>query len=39
MIQKIELFSLVALRSPNTKKNHPNGDLGTDFPPQGFLEG
>ena len=28
MNQKIDIFSFVALRSPNTKKNHRKCDLG-----------
>ena len=31
MNQKIEIFSFVALPSPNTKKNHPKWDLGLGF--------
>ena len=31
MNQKIDIFSFVALPSPNTKKNHPKWDLGKDF--------
>ena len=29
--QKIEIFSFVALPSPNTKKNHPKWDLGKEI--------
>ena len=36
MNQKIEIFSFVALPSPNTKKNHPKWDLGKDFSSQAF---
>ena len=38
MNQKIEIFSFVALPSPNTKKNHPKWDLGKDFSSQAFIE-
>ena len=38
MNQKIDIFSLVALPSPNTKKNHPKWDLGKDFSSQAFIE-
>ena len=31
MNQKIDMFSFVALPSPNPKKNHPKWDLGKDF--------
>jgi len=31
MNQKIDIFSFVALPSPNTKKNHPKWDLSKDF--------
>ena len=36
--QKIDIFSFVALPSPNTKKNHPKWDLGKDFSSQAFIE-
>ena len=36
--QNIEIFSFVALPSPNTKKNHPKWDLGKDFSSQAFIE-
>ena len=36
--QKIDIFSFVALPSPNTKKNHPKWDLGEDFSSQAFVE-
>ena len=36
MNQKIEIFSFVALPSPNTKKNHPKWFLGKDFSSQAF---
>ena len=36
MNQKIEIFSFIALPSPNTKKNHPKWDLGKDFSSQAF---
>ena len=38
MNQKIEIFSFVALPSPNTKKNHPKWDLGKDFSSQAFIK-
>ena len=38
MNQKIDIFSFVALPSPNTKKNHPKWDLGKDFSSQAFVE-
>ena len=38
MNQKIDIFSFVALPSPNTKKNHPKWDLGKDFSSQAFTE-
>ena len=38
MNQKIDIFSFVALSSPNTKKNHPKWDLGKDFSSQAFIE-
>ena len=38
MNQKIDIFSFVALHSPNTKKNHPKWDLGKDFSSQAFIE-
>ena len=38
MNQKIDIFSFVALPSPNTKKNHPKWDLGEDFSSQAFVE-
>ena len=38
MNQKIEIFSFVALPSPNTKKKHPKWDLGKDFSSQAFIE-
>ena len=38
MNQKIDIFSFVALPSPNTKKNHPKWDLGKDFSSQAFME-
>ena len=38
MNQKIEIFSFVALPSPNTKKNHPKWDLGKDFSSQALIE-
>ena len=38
MSQKIDIFSFVALPSPNTKKNHPKCDLGEDFSSQAFIE-
>ena len=38
MNQKIEIFSFVALPTPNTKKNHPKWDLGKDFSSQAFIE-
>ena len=38
MNQKIDIFSFVALPSPNTKKNHPKCDLGEDFSSQAFIE-
>ena len=38
MNQKNEIFSFVALPSPNTKKNHPKWDLGKDFSSQAFIE-
>ena len=38
MNQKIDIFSFVALPSPNTKKNYPKWDLGKDFSPQAFIE-
>ena len=38
MNQKIDIFSFVALPSPNTKKNHPKWDLGKDFSSQAFIE-
>ena len=38
MNQKIDIFSFVALPSPNTKKNHPKLDLGKDFSSQAFIE-
>ena len=38
MNQKIEIFSFIALPSPNTKKNHPKRDLGKDFSSQAFIE-
>ena len=38
MNQKIDIFSFVALPSPNTKKNHPKWDLGKDFSSQSFIE-
>ena len=38
MNQKIDIFSFVALTSPNTKKNHPKWDLGKDFSSQAFIE-
>ena len=38
MNQKIDIFSFVTLPSPNTKKNHPNWDLGKDFCSQAFIE-
>ena len=36
--QKIDIFSFVALPSPNTKKNHAKWDLGKDFSSQAFIE-
>ena len=36
MNQKIDIFSFVALPSPNTEKNHPKWDLGKDFSSQAF---
>ena len=38
MNQKTEIFSFVALPSLNTKKKHPNEDLGKDFSSQAFIE-
>ena len=38
MNQKIDIFSFVALTSPNTKKKHPKWDLGKDFSSQAFIE-
>ena len=38
MNQKIDIFSFVALPSPNTKKNHAKWDLGKDFSSQAFIE-
>ena len=38
MNQKIDIFSFVALTSPNTKKNHPKWGLGKDFSSQAFIE-
>ena len=38
MNQKIDIFSFVALPSPNTKENHPKWDLGKDFSSQAFIE-
>ena len=38
MNQKNDIFSFVALTSPNTKKNHPKSDLGKDFSSQAFME-
>ena len=38
MNQKMEIFSFVALPSPNTKKDHPKWDLGKDFSSQAFKE-
>ena len=38
MNKKIDIFSFVALPSPNTKKNHPKWDLGKDFSSQAFIE-
>ena len=37
MNQKIEIFSFVALPSPNTKKYHTKWDLGKDSS-QAFIE-
>ena len=34
MNKKIDIFSFVALPSPNSKKNHPKRDLGKDFFPK-----
>ena len=36
--QKVDIFSFVALPSPNTKKKHPKWDLGKDFFSQAFIE-
>ena len=36
MNQKIDIFSFVALPSPNTKKNHPKWHLDKDFSSQAF---
>ena len=38
MNQKIDIFSFVALPSPNTKKNHAKWDLGKDFSSQASIE-
>ena len=38
MNEKIDIFSFVALPSPNTKKKHPKCDLGKDFSFQAFIE-
>ena len=38
MNQKIDIFSFVALPSPNAKKNHPKWDLGEDYSSQAFIE-
>ena len=38
MNPKIDIFSVVALPSPNTKKKHPKWDLGKDFSSQAFIE-
>ena len=38
MNQKTDIFSFVALPSPNTKKNHPKWDLGKDFSSPAFIE-
>ena len=38
MNQKIEIFSSVALPSPNTKKNYPKWDLEKDFSSQALME-
>ena len=38
MNQKIDIFSFVALPSPNTKKNHAKWDLGKNFSSQAFIE-
>ena len=38
MNQKIDIFSFIALPSPNTKKNHPKWDLGKYFSSQAFIE-
>ena len=38
MNQNIDIFSFVALPSPNTKKKHPKWDLGKDFSSQAFIE-
>ena len=38
MNQKIDIFSFVALPSPNAKKNHPKWDLGKDYSSQAFIE-
>ena len=38
MNPKIDIFSVVPLPSPNTKKKHPKWDLGKDFSSQAFIE-
>ena len=38
MNPKMDMFSFVALPSPNTKKNHPKWDVGKDFSSQAFIE-
>ena len=38
MNQKIEIFSFVALPSPNAKKNYPKWDVGKDCSSQAFIQ-
>ena len=38
MNQKIDIFSFVALPSPNAKKDHPKRNLRKDFSSQALIE-